>query len=50
MSETSFPVIPVITFEPSYQNKSFSQCQQDVRKIGKLGTPGKLGKLGKLGS
>ena len=22
------PVIPVITFEPSYQNKSCSQCQK----------------------
>ena len=34
MSETSIPVIlviPVITFEPSYQNKSCSECQQDVR-------------------
>ena len=28
MSKTS---IPVITVEPSYQNKSCSQCQQDVR-------------------
>ena len=44
MSETSIPVIqviPVITFEPSYQNKSCSQCQQDVRKLGKLEQSGK---------
>ena len=41
MSYPSYPsyhVIPVITFEPSYQNKSSSQCKQDVRKVGKLGT------------